>query len=404
MHIGEVEPDEKPDYRVIDSIKFSDEGEMMGQQVFFNPGLNTIIGGRSSGKSVLLGCIERKIDPRKEPKKGNKEYTARVDGFIKDAALLWRGETVSQTDNIIQYYGQSEISDIVRSTKDMNSLVAGIVIKRPDVANAKSILDKSVANNTAAINNKASELYQQKLRVQELDNAIGVIGSRVGIIAEIAKLDNAINALKGGMTSAISPDEEKTHQTLSDRKRELMAKQAEAASDTRLLEAIKNIPLFVSIDRNVAGLSKDMRVTATEFFGKLKEKTTKEWTEFIDAQIKSLGDNNAALANAVMTSTGQDEERMNISANVSVDCTDFNKQWMDICNTHAGKGRSLLDGNVDTNTTDEFIIHCKVVFDSLFDDQMRFKSGNTIQQAISAMKLSKTKFARNYFRVDYNVT
>lgn len=56
--IQESMPKNKSDYQVIESINIA--GEDFGEQVIpFNQDLNVIIGGRSSGKSILLGCIAK---------------------------------------------------------------------------------------------------------------------------------------------------------------------------------------------------------------------------------------------------------------------------------------------------------------------------------------------------------
>lgn len=61
VKIGDGKPEEKPSYQLINSITF-DHKDFQKEPIYFNPNLNTIIGGRSSGKSILLGCIAKKTD------------------------------------------------------------------------------------------------------------------------------------------------------------------------------------------------------------------------------------------------------------------------------------------------------------------------------------------------------
>ena len=59
VRIQTTKPDEKNIYQVIDSITL-DENEFWHGNIFLNPNLNTIVGGRSTGKSSLLKAIAAK--------------------------------------------------------------------------------------------------------------------------------------------------------------------------------------------------------------------------------------------------------------------------------------------------------------------------------------------------------
>ena len=54
--LQELSPDAKEDYLVIDSVEFKNTANFP-QRIELNPGLNAIIGSRSSGKSSLLSHI-----------------------------------------------------------------------------------------------------------------------------------------------------------------------------------------------------------------------------------------------------------------------------------------------------------------------------------------------------------
>lgn len=68
VKLQELEPEQKSDYLCIKSLKINSSifGE---QEIPFNKGLNTIIGGRSSGKSILLACIAKLCGYNQEFKK-----------------------------------------------------------------------------------------------------------------------------------------------------------------------------------------------------------------------------------------------------------------------------------------------------------------------------------------------
>jgi hypothetical protein len=59
--IQENNPDTKNDYNIIDSVCFKDSEYFTNREIKLNPGLNTIIGGKSSGKSLLLYKIAQAV-------------------------------------------------------------------------------------------------------------------------------------------------------------------------------------------------------------------------------------------------------------------------------------------------------------------------------------------------------
>jgi len=67
-------PEEKAGYQVIDKIEITHD-DFHKQVILLNENLNSIIGGRSTGKSLLLGAIARKLQSTTAVKEGNEEYT-----------------------------------------------------------------------------------------------------------------------------------------------------------------------------------------------------------------------------------------------------------------------------------------------------------------------------------------
>ncbi len=61
----EHKPEEKPGFITIDQVRFLDpSGTFQPEPIPLNPNLTTIIGGKSTGKSILLSCIARAIDAK----------------------------------------------------------------------------------------------------------------------------------------------------------------------------------------------------------------------------------------------------------------------------------------------------------------------------------------------------
>lgn len=148
-------PEFKNDYQIIDSIEFNNNA-MGTQKIEFNQNLNTVIGGRSSGKSILLGCLANIIDPSQKPKENQDAYNENIRKLIKDASVLWRDGS-SETRKII-YYSQSKISEIVRPDENgisgINKLVNRIVRTDENKVELLQAYDKAVIANRTGFKNK----------------------------------------------------------------------------------------------------------------------------------------------------------------------------------------------------------------------------------------------------------
>jgi len=65
VRIQELTPEDKDGYQVIDSVHINGK-VVFNRTLEFNPNLNTIIGGRSTGKSILLTAIAKKLKTDQE--------------------------------------------------------------------------------------------------------------------------------------------------------------------------------------------------------------------------------------------------------------------------------------------------------------------------------------------------
>lgn len=116
VRIQEEEPDFKEDKEIIDKIRFiSPTNKFRKEEIHLNPNLNVIIGGKSSGKSILLYSIAKTLIPNQDDellKKGSEErYNLTSIDKNFDFEITTRGEH------------QQKISDRVKGD---NSIIPNI--------------------------------------------------------------------------------------------------------------------------------------------------------------------------------------------------------------------------------------------------------------------------------------
>lgn len=143
VKIQEERPDEKKPYSVIDAVRFLDKRdtpEFSDRWIHLNQNLNSIIGGKSSGKSLLLYHIAKTIDTKRvDEVNKDKEYKKleyrfeREGGF--DFEVKWAdGEAYKLKDcdkpnRPITYIPQLYLNRLAEDKKDeLNSLVENMLL------------------------------------------------------------------------------------------------------------------------------------------------------------------------------------------------------------------------------------------------------------------------------------
>ena len=118
ISLGKDNPDTKLDYQVIDSIELSDT-----RRIYLNSSLNTVIGGRSTGKSTLTNAIAKEL--------GNEHFVS-IDEktkrgmhvFDKDIIIRWRD---GQEHQDLEFLPQDYMIQIAENDIQRNNLVRSTV-------------------------------------------------------------------------------------------------------------------------------------------------------------------------------------------------------------------------------------------------------------------------------------
>lgn len=122
VKIQEAEPDNKDNRLIIDEVSFiSTDDNFTPIPIKFNKNLNVIIGGKSSGKSILLYCIAKTLLTNREILKNeNSEYRYQFKNNFEFKVKLLTGvqESITRLDNTpsilpeIKYIPQNHLSKL----------------------------------------------------------------------------------------------------------------------------------------------------------------------------------------------------------------------------------------------------------------------------------------------------
>ena len=106
VRISDAMPDFKYDYNIIDHVVLNTAG-VWNQTIPLNQNLNTIIGGRSTGKSTLLASMAAKFQKIK-----NDENYDFIKGLSDNVHVFWR-DGLEADNKEIEYFTQNEIANII---------------------------------------------------------------------------------------------------------------------------------------------------------------------------------------------------------------------------------------------------------------------------------------------------
>ncbi len=171
VRIQPNQPGEKDSHQIIDSITFIDDNFQL-EPVVFNESLTCIIGGKSTGKSLLLRQLAYTIDSQYVTEQERTALSSRTSFAVKSATVKWRDGTTGgrKIVYIPQTYLNKTIDNPEESTA-INQIIEGVLLQEPDIKAAHSVLvettERMKKRTQADIQMLISEL--QKLRSTEED-------------------------------------------------------------------------------------------------------------------------------------------------------------------------------------------------------------------------------------------
>jgi len=138
------------------SVQFEDNPVIENTTLYFSPNLNTIIGGRSSGKSLLFNILGKKINNKKSQidKYGLDTTNAKVKSFLDDDYK----SIINYNTNDIIYINQGDIVNYFE-----NNSLKDLIIESGEIENYKTALEnfKIKKSDLTKLVEKLIELYSE---------------------------------------------------------------------------------------------------------------------------------------------------------------------------------------------------------------------------------------------------
>ena len=192
VRISDVMPDFKYDYNIIDHVVLNTAG-VWNQTILLNQNLNTIIGGRSTGKSTLLASVAAKFQEIKDDE--NYDF---IKGLSDNVHVFWRdGQEADNKE--IEYFTQNEIANII-SRGDSDKLFLEILTSLPEMREAYEKYKSDEAAKFASIQAKVSLFFEKRRQYKEKNAYVKTLGDKEGIKREIEKLSKERDSIQCRLT------------------------------------------------------------------------------------------------------------------------------------------------------------------------------------------------------------
>ena len=299
VRIQTAKPDEKDIYKVIDRIKLDEKGFWQGE-IPLNSNLNTIIGGRSTGKSSLLKAIAAKHGSTDVPEKD----------FIKDhlegVFIQWKDG--GKTDgHEIEYFAQSYMHKIASKPEETNKLVKDIIRskKEGELLNNCKIESEDISKR---IRDRVYILFKDQDDISSIKKDLLEKGNKAGVIEQLKQLKSKASELQknSAMTGEESTTFEEQTRHVQEKKKLIVNAENDLSILAKLLEDIPFASSFIDkypfIKLSFARNQNDIE----QYFNTLRQKYNEEWNRSIGSLMEATQKEKEKLSSEVQSIENED--------------------------------------------------------------------------------------------------
>jgi hypothetical protein len=197
--ISPAYPNPKQDYHVIDHVEIVGNEYFAQTPIYFSENLTCIIGGKSTGKSLLLHNMALAIDDKQV-----KEKQETADTKVKkvpELKVYWRDGIDSDNKDAsrkIIYIPQTylnRLSDEREETTEIDTIIQNIVLQDEQANQCYLLMHEKIASHKQILTKTIIDFCQTAISQKNIIDAKKEIGDKDGIENEIKKLSTALDEL-----------------------------------------------------------------------------------------------------------------------------------------------------------------------------------------------------------------
>lgn len=283
IRISETQPEIKEDYYVIDRVEF-DNKDFQTDPIYFNDKLTCIIGGKSTGKSILLQNMANRIDPLEAQKNIKKSETKTLE--ITSLRVFWRdGE---EKDRKIIYIPQTylnKLSDSKQEKTEIDQWIQEVLFRREEIKKAYEIYSLAIRDLSIDVNTNIINFISKNEECIENIKAQRDIGDKQGIMTTIQKLELERTAISKDLK--ISEDDIKTYNNALGNVQKANDNIIKLEQDKTIILSMDSLVQNKNLNPSISELSKDNILKIQE---NIVNTANQKWQDAKSSIIKDIED------------------------------------------------------------------------------------------------------------------
>ena len=360
VRIQAAKPDEKDIYKVIDSIKLDEKGFWQGE-IPLNSNLNTIIGGRSTGKSSLLKAIAAKHGSTDVPEKDF------IRNHLEGILVQWKDGS-ENAGHEIEYFAQSYMHKIASEPEETNKLVKDIIRskKEGELLNNYKIESEGISKR---IRNSIYILFTDQDDISSIKKDLLEKGNKAGVEEQLRLLKSKASELQknSAMTGEESTTFEEQTRYVQEKRRLIVDAENDLSILAKLLEDIPFASSFIDkyplIKLSFVTNQNDIE----HYFNTLKQKYNEEWNRSISSLMEATQKEKEKLSSEVQSIEKEDIYKKGLRV------IEDNKELRDVNNKIKEEEKKLADINKQEQQLQRITNHQAEILQTVIDDHCSFK-------------------------------
>ncbi|HCQ7979720.1 TPA: hypothetical protein OL861_000878, partial [Proteus mirabilis] len=210
VFIGEISPENKSEYQTIKRVRYIDssgKNRFPKKWIALNKDLNAIIGGKSSGKSMLLYHIAKTINPEEVSTRIELSKSSSYDDISDlDFEVEWSNNEVSKLSDIkdplqlkaVTYIPQLYINQLAdkEGKDDFNDLISKTLLQNESYRGIVNELENKIRTVNSEIHNKIETRFLLLREHSKLSFELSEIGNEDSVKNEISALELKAKAIR----------------------------------------------------------------------------------------------------------------------------------------------------------------------------------------------------------------
>lgn len=291
VRISPLMPEEKADYHVIDHMVI-DDPDFSPEPILFNDKLSCIIGGKSTGKSILLHNLALTIDKKQveekiEMAKTKTRVLTKVKVFWKDGEVNETGtENYSHKIVYIPQTYLNQLSDENEEKTEIDAIIEEIIMQNDNAQIGHEQMLKEIQDYKPALDKKIYDAVRINAELQNIKSEMSEIGSQSGIEKQLDSLKKQKDSQSKELS--ISEEDITKYDTAISEITKLKAQLQIIDNDISILNSIESVVTPIESD---SAMSDDIQKDFLDAVSNIKNKADELWKENKLTILKKCQDN-----------------------------------------------------------------------------------------------------------------